>query len=133
MRVRADRESLAVQRQNAGSAFLWILVVLAAAGLAWLWWNAAKTSLRKNTPPAAPARQQIASSNAATQSATMGLLVVNISGFPRPVQTVFEAQLALDRLGISSGSLDGRIGSQTRAALRAFQKQSELPATGELD
>ena len=54
-------------------------------------------------------------------------------GFPRPVQTLFEAQLALDRLGISSGSLDGKIGSQTRAALRAFQRQSNLPQTGELD
>src|SRR6185312_3212412 len=47
--------------------------------------------------------------------------------------TVFEAQLALDRQGISSGSLDGRIGSQTRAAIRAFQRESDLPETGELD
>jgi lipoprotein-anchoring transpeptidase ErfK/SrfK len=46
---------------------------------------------------------------------------------------VFEAQLALDRQGISSGSLDGKIGSQTHAAIRAFQKQADLPATGELD
>ena len=53
--------------------------------------------------------------------------------FPRPVQSVFEAQLALARLGISSGSLDGLIGSQTRAALRAFQQKERLPVTGELD
>ena len=53
--------------------------------------------------------------------------------FPRPVQTVFEAQLALARQGISSGSLDGRIGSQTRAALRAFQQKEHLAVTGELD
>ena len=53
--------------------------------------------------------------------------------FPRPVQNVFEAQLALARLGISSGSLDGRIGAQTRAALRAFQQKEHLAATGELD
>jgi lipoprotein-anchoring transpeptidase ErfK/SrfK len=46
---------------------------------------------------------------------------------------VFEAQLALDRQGISSGSLDGLIGPQTRAALRAFQEKVHLPATGELD
>jgi len=55
------------------------------------------------------------------------------AGFLRPVQTVFEAQLALERQGISSGSLDGKIGSQTHAAIRAFQRQSELPITGELD
>jgi lipoprotein-anchoring transpeptidase ErfK/SrfK len=54
-------------------------------------------------------------------------------GFPRPVRDVFEAQLALDRLGISSGSLDGLIGAQTRAALRAFQAREHLPTTGELD
>jgi lipoprotein-anchoring transpeptidase ErfK/SrfK len=53
--------------------------------------------------------------------------------FPRPVQNVFEAQLALGRQGISSGSLDGRIGLQTRAALRAFQQKEHLPVTGELD
>ena len=53
--------------------------------------------------------------------------------FPRPVQNVFEAQLALARQGISSGSLDGLIGPQTRAALRAFQQKEHLPVTGELD
>jgi lipoprotein-anchoring transpeptidase ErfK/SrfK len=46
---------------------------------------------------------------------------------------VFEAQLALARQGISSGSLDGLIGPQTRAALRAFQQKADLPITGELD
>jgi lipoprotein-anchoring transpeptidase ErfK/SrfK len=53
--------------------------------------------------------------------------------FPRPVQNVFEAQLALARQGISSGSLDGAIGLQTRSALRAFQQKEHLAATGELD
>jgi lipoprotein-anchoring transpeptidase ErfK/SrfK len=53
--------------------------------------------------------------------------------FPRPVQNVFEAQLALARLGISSGSLDCLIGLQTRAALCAFQQKERLPATGGLD
>lgn len=56
-----------------------------------------------------------------------------LGGFPRPVQNVFEAQLALARLGISSGSIDGRIGLQTRAALRAFQQKERLPVTGGLD
>ncbi len=56
------------------------------------------------------------------------------SGFaPRPVQNVFEAQLALARQGISAGSIDGAIGSQTRAALQAFQAREGLPTTGELD
>ena len=49
------------------------------------------------------------------------------------MQNLFEAQLALARQGISSGSLDGRIGPQTRAALRAFQQKEHLAVTGELD
>ena len=53
--------------------------------------------------------------------------------FPRPVQNVFEAQLALARLGISPGSLDGTAGSRTRQALLAFQQRENLPATGDLD
>ncbi len=53
--------------------------------------------------------------------------------FPHPVQNVLEAQLALARQGISSGSLDGLIGQQTRAALRTFQQKEHLPVTGTLD
>ena len=49
------------------------------------------------------------------------------------MRNVFEAQLALARRAISCGSLDGVMGSQTRAALRAFQHNSNLPETGELD
>lgn len=51
----------------------------------------------------------------------------------RPVKNVLEAQIALARRGISAGSIDGVIGSQTRAALRAFQQSENLPVTGELD
>jgi len=50
-----------------------------------------------------------------------------------PVHDVLEAQIALARLAISSGSLDGAIGSQTRAAIAAFQRSQDLPATGRLD
>ncbi len=46
---------------------------------------------------------------------------------------VFEAQLALARQGISSGALDGILGSQTCAALRTFQRREGLPVTGQLD
>lgn len=53
--------------------------------------------------------------------------------WPRPAQNVFEAQIALVQQGISCGSLDGALGSQTRAALYAFQKKSHLPPTGAFD
>ncbi len=51
----------------------------------------------------------------------------------RPVRTVFEAQLALDREGISCGPIDGVMGTQTRQALEALQRKLGLPETGLLD
>lgn len=51
----------------------------------------------------------------------------------RPVKDILEAQLALDRLGISCGSIDGVTGGQTRMALEAFQRALRLPASGQLD
>ena len=54
-------------------------------------------------------------------------------GFPRPVRDLFEAQIALNRQAISPGCLDGVAGSQTRAALEAFQRKMGLPITGRLD
>jgi len=58
---------------------------------------------------------------------------VNPTNYPRPVQNVLELQIALARQAISSGSIDGKIGPQTRAALAGFQKKEHLPATGDLD
>ena len=52
---------------------------------------------------------------------------------PRPVANVLEAQIALARRALSPGPLDGVLGYQTRAALRAFQQQQGLPMTGTLD
>lgn len=52
---------------------------------------------------------------------------------PRSPRNTFEIQLALARRGLSPGSLDGVMGPQTRAAVRAFQIQSRLPITGNLD
>ena len=52
---------------------------------------------------------------------------------PRAPRNAYEAQLVLARLGISPGSLDGVVGSQTRAAFRAFQEREGLPKSGQLD
>lgn len=46
---------------------------------------------------------------------------------------MLEGQVALARRAISSGSIDGVNGSQTRAALLAFQRENKLSLTGELD
>lgn len=53
--------------------------------------------------------------------------------FPRPVRDVLETQVALARDAVSSGSIDGVLGGQTRAALLAYQKKHGLPRTGALD
>lgn len=53
-------------------------------------------------------------------------------GVALPDRTL-EAQVALVRYGISAGSIDGVMGSQTRTALRAFQRREGLPVTGGLD
>ncbi|MBI5772159.1 MAG: murein L,D-transpeptidase [Verrucomicrobia bacterium] len=49
------------------------------------------------------------------------------------VLSLFETQLALARLAISPGVLDGLNGAQTRAAVMAFQRAEKLPITGTLD
>ncbi|MFO1487683.1 MAG: L,D-transpeptidase [Verrucomicrobiota bacterium] len=142
-----------------GNGFIWLLIVLGLLALGWVWWRterpappkpaARKTAPaspavarppaaapRTNPPPVTPpvavpvARPMVPSNPPAVSPTVAGAVS---TAYPRPVQNIFEAQLALDRLGISSGSLDGKTGSQTRAALRAFQQQAQLPPTGELD
>lgn len=48
-------------------------------------------------------------------------------------RSVMRAQVLLDRARFSPGPIDGRMGSNTKKALRAFQKAAELEASGELD
>jgi lipoprotein-anchoring transpeptidase ErfK/SrfK len=52
---------------------------------------------------------------------------------PELRERILRAQIGMVRQGISSGSLDGVNGSQTRAAIRAFQQKMNLPASGALD
>jgi lipoprotein-anchoring transpeptidase ErfK/SrfK len=55
------------------------------------------------------------------------------SNGPRTVESILEAQIALVRLGISPGSIDGAAGSQTHSAVLAFQKKNGLVPSGMLD
>jgi lipoprotein-anchoring transpeptidase ErfK/SrfK len=49
------------------------------------------------------------------------------------VTSWLEAQIALAREGISSGSIDGIPGAQSVAALQAWQEREALPSSGALD
>jgi lipoprotein-anchoring transpeptidase ErfK/SrfK len=51
----------------------------------------------------------------------------------RNVQTVLDAQIALARLGISVGPIDGTPGGNMRRALLAWQVHNNLAVSGELD
>lgn len=80
-----------------------------------------------NTPPSpAGSRANLPASSSAAPDAG-----ANFN--ERPAESVFEAQVFLANRGLSPGPVDGVIGSQTRAAIRAFQQLSSLPVTGELD
>lgn len=49
---------------------------------------------------------------------------------PMNVTDVRELQELLNRLGFDSGEPDGRVGRQTRSAIRAYQKRLSLPTDG---
>src|SRR5512133_1412786 len=46
---------------------------------------------------------------------------------------VVRAQVLLDRAGFSSGVIDGRLDGNFTNALRAFQQQTGIPESGDLD
>ena len=141
-------------RQKSGGPNLGLLALLVLAGLAWVWWNQRDMARRPdwlagpgtNQPSRAPGPQihRLAPTNAPTSTVTVRTATPPASSLvvtatppavfaPRTPRSVYEAQLALARRGISSGSIDGALGSQTRAALRAFQTQERLPVTSALD
>lgn len=51
----------------------------------------------------------------------------------RAAETVLDAQIELHRRGFSCGSIDGVMGAQTAAALKAFQRASGIRESGVLD
>jgi lipoprotein-anchoring transpeptidase ErfK/SrfK len=51
----------------------------------------------------------------------------------RPVESILELQVELHRRGFSCGSIDGVMGAQTAAALRAWQRENSLRESGVLD
>ncbi len=51
---------------------------------------------------------------------------------PLPSRTVLLAQESLSRIGYKPGPVDGFLGTRTRAAIRAFQEDNDMPVDGRL-
>lgn len=133
------------------------MLLALVAGIGWYWWHQRERPVSKSTPASQPTTTVTAPpppprrTNAPGLVTNLVLLPTNPpppppqpkpeprppaadpSTFPRSPRDVLETQIALARRGISSGSIDGVLGSQTRAALQAFQRQARLVQTSELD
>ncbi len=129
--------------RDGGNAFWWLLLSLLGGGL-WVWWyyqpippQPPKLQARAATPhtnqPPVPPTPTPARTNPPPVPIPPVTNVPPVSAVPLPLPDVLETQVALARQGISPGSLDGVMGSQTRAAILAAQRQLGLRETGELD
>jgi lipoprotein-anchoring transpeptidase ErfK/SrfK len=128
VRRRAKKYQFASSRKHAGNFGYWLLALALAAVLVAVWWKSGRKPHAKPHPPTVAVARPVIKPPAPVTPFNQAP-----SEWPRPVQNVFEAQLALVQQGISPGSLDGVSGSQTRAALAAFQEKTRLPVTGILD
>jgi lipoprotein-anchoring transpeptidase ErfK/SrfK len=98
---------------------------------------AGRTPVQERAPRAEPPAPSAIPSPASSALALLPLDhpagSIPIETYPRPVTTWLEAQIELARRAYSCGPIDGIAGSQSIAALRAFQENAGLPATGQLD
>jgi lipoprotein-anchoring transpeptidase ErfK/SrfK len=134
------------RRRKTSGFFAWVLLLSAVSLLGWIVWTALKPAPSEKATPRVVVRNQ---PRGLTNTAPVIPLIVavptnrptnpvhapgaNIENRPGMVHSFFEAQVALARLGISPGAIDGSGGSQTRSALRAYQAREGLPITGDLD
>jgi len=78
-----------------------------------------------------PVRKNIVSLfNKNNKTMTEAQVIGSISGFNPRVKQI---QKILEDIGFEAGSVDGRMGSQTRKAIMEFQKSKNLAATGKID
>ena len=113
-------------RKKKRGGFFWLVVLILIACGVYFFWPHKHTNKAVSVQPAKPVVSK-------PQPGPLVLSQQSPSDFPRPVHDIFEAQVALARRGISPGSIDAAIGSQTHAAISVFQETENLPVTGELD
>jgi len=150
-----------VARHHPGGAWspgLRWLVLVAGPLIAWAGWNATRGPRDEVSTATLAARQTNGvlvipvSDPSGRPAEPMVLVPVHARSAPEAVRTtpavtnatntpiagpvderVLAAQAGLARRAFSPGSLDGLLGAQTRAALRAFQLREGLPTSGALD
>ena len=113
-----------VARRKGRAVLGWLMALAVVAVVIWFWREHEHPKKIVHPPAPAAAKPQVQPLTVSRQSP---------ADFPRPVHDVLEAQIALARRGISSGSIDAAIGSQTRAAVTVFQEMENLPLTGKVD
>lgn len=64
---------------------------------------------------------------------TLSVGIMNVRAAPVSGDDVREVQQTLRDKGYYPGPIDGILGSRTRAAIRQYQKDENLPVTGQLD
>jgi peptidoglycan hydrolase-like protein with peptidoglycan-binding domain len=127
------------RRKKRGRGVAWLVVLLLFAGSSWFVWERGWFRTREAAPERmSESNAPVLSSNKSSGISTTVIVRPLVSAASTNIDSaralnVLDAQIALDRMAISAGSLDGVPGSQTRAALRAFQSREGLPITGELD
>ncbi len=129
-----EKSSARRRRRRVGDLLAVLLLVAVMGGMFWLWWHEANIKKHKQ-------RREITATPATVIAPAAPVarpkppIVVRQSpaDFPRPARDGFEGQVALARRAISPGSLDAAIGSQTRAAIAAFQRSQNIFETAALD
>lgn len=136
--MRRTKYRLPASRKRPGNFLIWAIALALSLTLGWLWCQSAKSPRSKSALLPVVTSRPIETNFIKRTVVSLPVpqsdgVLAQTPAWPRPVQNPFEAQLALVMQGISPGSLDGAFGSQTRAALIAFQQKENLPLTGELD
>ncbi len=127
------------RRKKRGRGVMWLVVLALLAGGGWFVWergwfqkrNAARTTTPETNAPALASTKPSGVNTTVIVRPLVPAASTNTDS--ARALTLLDAQIALDRMAISAGSIDGTLGSQTRRAVRAFQTREGLPATGELD